>query len=285
MGRKKRLFFHKLRSPVLFIFQSFFYLCGIININNKIKSLNNNIPCRWVHLILALVRASPTFPTPTKLRFEKIDVTTCRMYNFMAARCQRASRSKRRACILLPLILLLTFDFFSEKTPGITKTFTKTTTVGNSSDLRPRVRVFVSYVYFESQDLPPCELHNKRINFAFFLVNAAFSGSDIVFNIAYPGQLPTAEELCSTIGASLYTDTCKTIFQAFAEMNFVASDQTNRPDLCVHQASIRSRGDVLSFDYFMILNDGVRGPFFDKSESEVRALFRYPFPSNSISDA
>lgn len=145
------------------------------------------------------------------------------------------------------------------------------------------LRIMVSFVHFENENMSACELANKRNNLAVFLLSAVSTSSEVLFVFTFPGRRPEPLDVLHTAGILPESVSGKTI------ASYLTSQQKNvelhesvaypfAPDLCHHHAvilgQIRKRQ---SFDYVMILNDGVRGPFFDtESIAETERALPYP---------
>ena len=156
---------------------------------------------------------------------------------------------------------------------------------------RPRLRLLVSYVYFESDLQDECEALNKRTNLAFFVKNAVLpSPENIKFLFNVPGNVPSINEILHMTGFSLSSDEGKVITDAMenklSNVRFVYSAHHRVPDLCQHYHAIKS--EPRHYDYYLFLNDGARGPFLRNDESgstrserpqQVRAPTRILFQS------
>lgn len=132
------------------------------------------------------------------------------------------------------------------------------------------LRLLVSYVFFETDLMNACEVSNKRNNLATFLLSAvSTSPPDVHFVFTCPGRKPDYSGVLHSTGLSPGSDSGKAITKLLSNSlkNVeLISASVNHPaaDLCHHHAAInekRRRGHA--FDYVLVLNDGVRGPFFD----------------------
>jgi hypothetical protein len=150
----------------------------------------------------------------------------------------------------------------------------------------PALSVLVSYVYFETSSQEPCELSNKRTNLAFFIHESVFTsppGIQFIFN--FPGNVPSADVLSHSLGLRVKSEAGVFFTRVFAGqipnvqlLYSIPSEQVARgaSDLCHHWFSLRDRRP--EFDFFMLLNDGARGPFTPEAsitvspESEITLL-------------
>jgi len=131
------------------------------------------------------------------------------------------------------------------------------------------LRIMVSFVYFENENMSACELANKRNNLAFFLLSAVSISSEVLFVFTFPGRRPEPLDVLHTAGILPESVSGKTIasYLTSRQKNVELHESTTypfAPDLCHHHAVILGQlRRRQNFDYVMILNDGVRGPFFD----------------------
>jgi hypothetical protein len=132
------------------------------------------------------------------------------------------------------------------------------------------LRLLVSFVFFETVGMSACEITNKRNNLATFLLSAvSTSPSDVQFVFTFPGRKPDVSGILGSAGLSMGSDSGKAISKVLSnKMDNVellnASVHHPAADLCHHHAAILDkRRQERNFDYVLMLNDGVRGPFFD----------------------
>ena len=149
------------------------------------------------------------------------------------------------------------------------------------SGRRP-VRLLVSYVYHESSVQTMCEVENKRLNFAMFLKFAVeHTSRNVVFHITFQGTKPKAENLVRALGTSISDRSGVFISNALdnrvKNVKVHRSDSASTTDLCHHQ---RVLGKITEdFDFAMVMNDGVRGPFLRQGaprHSSVGKFTRIP---------
>ena len=137
---------------------------------------------------------------------------------------------------------------------------------GNETSLR----VLVSFVHYETDGMSTCELANKRNNLATFLLSAVpGSPEGINFVFTFPGRKPSPSDILGTSGLSPGSESGKVITQILSKqarnVEFLDSSVNHSAaDLCHHHAAIfDSMRNKQHFDFVLVLNDGVRGPFFD----------------------
>ena len=140
------------------------------------------------------------------------------------------------------------------------------------------LRLLVSYVFFETDLMGACEISNKRNNLATFLLSAvSTSPPDVHFVFTFPGRIPGPLDILQSSELPHGSDSGKAITEILSNglQNVeLRSANVNHPaaDLCHHHTVIldrRQRGHA--FDYVLVLNDGVRGPFFN-AESVVEMV-------------
>ena len=145
-----------------------------------------------------------------------------------------------------------------------------TTADVSGSGPKGSLRLLVSYVFFETDLMSACEVSNKRNNLATFLLSAvSTSPPDVHFVFTFPGRKPDYSDVLHSTGLPPGSDSGKAITKLLSNSSknvelISASVNHPAPDLCHHHAAInekRRRGHA--FDYVLVLNDGVRGPFFD----------------------
>ena len=140
---------------------------------------------------------------------------------------------------------------------------------------KPEVYIFVSYVYFETELQSHCEVANKHTNLGFFLKSVLPDSHDnIFFRFTFPGIFPDKAKVIRAAGEHARSPMGLIINDVLSgsRQNFVMQHKeraTGSTDLCVHHDVVRSLKEN-SYDYFLFLNDGVRGPFYDVDESKVR---------------
>ncbi len=148
---------------------------------------------------------------------------------------------------------------------------------------RPRLRLLVSYVYFESELQHHCEIQNKRTNLALFLKNAVVpSQENIRFVFTVPGNSPPVNALLRITEFPLSSKEGKIIKNAMENKlpNVLLSlQETAHPsaDLCHHQKTIRAEIRKADFDFVLTLNDGARGPFTRTIEQDGGRRQNVPF--------
>ena len=132
------------------------------------------------------------------------------------------------------------------------------------------LRVLVSFVHYETDGMSTCELANKRNNLATFLLSAVpGSPEGINFVFTFPGRKPSPSDILGTSGLSPGSESGKIITQILSKqarnVEFLDSSVNHSAaDLCHHHAAISdSMRKKQHFDFVLVLNDGVRGPFFD----------------------
>lgn len=134
----------------------------------------------------------------------------------------------------------------------------------------PALNVLVSYVYFETSSLEPCELSNKRTNLAFFIHEAVFtSPPGIHFRLNFPGDVPSADVLRRSLGLDVESNAGAFFTRVSAGQipNVHLFDRKEADkgasDLCHHWFSFQDIS--LEYDFFMILSDGRAGSFYPRS--------------------
>jgi len=143
----------------------------------------------------------------------------------------------------------------------------------------PALRLLVSYVYYETSQQQHCEILNKRVNLAFFLRQAvARSGGNVKFLFSHPDNFPDAKVLLDLLVDVTRKEEefiTNALQGKFRHIQFRRAQEV-APDICHHQNAIRDelkRHKKLTYDFYMILNDGVRGPFMNPaSTAQVRHL-------------
>lgn len=193
----------------------------------------------------------------------------------------RAENSPRRKLWLATLLLLVVLVNFTSKAikhpkyitfelPAVNSVCTAAddpTTARTASSLR----LLVSYVFFETGGMKACEVSNKRINLATFLISAVSSStSDVHYVFTFPARKPRPSDILDSAGISPESDPGKVIADALTSSGMQnielldASVKHPAADLCHHHAVIlEKKRKGQTFDYVLVLNDGVRGPFFD----------------------
>ena len=144
------------------------------------------------------------------------------------------------------------------------------------------LRLLVSFVFFETDEMSDCETSNKRNNLATFLLSAvSTSPPDVHFVFTFPGRKLEPSDVLDSAGLLPGSESGKAITKVLSDgaqnVEFVEAS-VNHPaaDLCHHHAVIfakKMKGH--NFDYVFVLNDGVRGPFFNAeiSAESVRNTF------------
>ena len=138
---------------------------------------------------------------------------------------------------------------------------------------KPVFRALVSYVYFESNSQDSCEVFNKRQNLAFFIHEAVlYSPPNIQFVFSFPEKLPSATSLIDSLGISIRSETALLFYKVITgEVRNVRiihpSSSQKAPDLCHHWSVLK--GQTSFFNHFVVLNDGVRGPFISDGLQKV----------------
>ena len=144
-----------------------------------------------------------------------------------------------------------------------------------SQDARTRekgsFRLLVSFVFFETVGMSACEVSNKRSNFVTFLLSAVInSPPNVHFVFTFPGLHPESSSILDSAGLLPESDSGKAISEVLSgEMPNVellgASIEHPAADLCHHYTVIHNKRchQGNGFDYVLVLNDGVRGPFFN----------------------
>ncbi len=148
----------------------------------------------------------------------------------------------------------------------------------------PGVHVLVSYVYHETPRHSPCEILNKRVNLAFFFRQAvARSGGNVKFLFSHPNNFPDAKDLLRLLVDVTHEEekfVTRALQGKFSHIQMLNPQQV-APDICHHQHAIRDelkRNKKIKYDFYMVLNDGVRGPFMNhESTAQVRYLVTYAF--------
>lgn len=146
-----------------------------------------------------------------------------------------------------------------------------------------RLQLLVSFVHFETDEMTTCEVTNKRNNLATFLLAAVSNSSPlhVHFVFTFPGRKPRPSDVMETAGIPPESESGKTIASVLSnQANNVEllRSHVNHPaaDLCHHHAVIFDRKrDGRQFNFVLLLNDGVRGPFFnaDNAMETVWHLF------------
>jgi hypothetical protein len=155
----------------------------------------------------------------------------------------------------------------------------------------PPLSLLVSYVYFESSQHKSCEISNKRLNLAIFLKEAVVqSGKNVRFLFTIPENLPPAAEILQALNLDASSNEGRVITDAMNNQLsnvrfFTETLPSNVADLCHHQNVIRK--EVVKFpefNYFIILNDGSRGPFLstqankrNENYSQLHSSQQLPF--------
>jgi hypothetical protein len=143
------------------------------------------------------------------------------------------------------------------------------------------LRLLVSFVFFETDEMSDCETSNKRNNLATFLLSAvSTSPPGVQFVFTFPGRKLEPSDVLDSAGLLPGSESGKAITKVLSNgaQNVELVEATvNHPaaDLCHHHAVIfdkKMKGH--NFDYVFVLNDGVRGSFFDAeiSAESVRYL-------------
>ena len=138
---------------------------------------------------------------------------------------------------------------------------------------RASLNVLVSYVHFEDDRMSACELANKRNNLVFFLLSAvSTSPPNVQFALTFPGRKPETSDILTSariipdsvsgkVVTALLTSRQENVELLGSSVNHSAAD------LCHHHAVISEHMRAgRYFDHVLILNDGVRGPFFINSD-------------------
>ena len=133
------------------------------------------------------------------------------------------------------------------------------------------LRLLVSFVFFETGGMKACEVSNKRINLATFLISAvSASTSDVQYVFTFPARKPRPSDILDSAGILPESASGKVIADALTSSKVQnielldASVKHPAADLCHHHAVIVDKTRKgQTFDYVLVLNDGVRGPFFD----------------------
>jgi hypothetical protein len=136
----------------------------------------------------------------------------------------------------------------------------------HTNKMKPALGVLVSYVYFESTSHNSCEVANKRTNLAFFIHEAVLtSPPGIHFIFRFTDKVPSASILSNSIGIPILSKTWELFARILAGENpnvqvlTIPATSVRAPDLCHHWFSFDTNPS--KYDYFMLVNDGVRGPF------------------------
>ena len=132
-------------------------------------------------------------------------------------------------------------------------------------------RLLVSFVFFETVGMSACEVSNKRSNFATFLLSAVInSPRNVHFVFTFPSLRPESSSILESAGLLPGSDAGKAIIEVLSgQMSnvelLVASIKHPAADLCHHYTVIHNKRHRQGngFDYVLVLNDGVRGPFFN----------------------
>ena len=144
------------------------------------------------------------------------------------------------------------------------------------------LRLLVSFVFFETDEMSDCETSNKRNNLATFLLSAvSTSPPGVHFVFTFPGRKLEPSDVLDSAGLLPGSESGKAITKVLsngAQNVELVEASANHPaaDLCHHHAVIfakKMKGH--NFDYVFVLNDGVRGPFFNAeiSAESVRNTF------------
>ena len=149
----------------------------------------------------------------------------------------------------------------------------------NALSRPPAIRILVSYVYYETPLQQPCEALNKRMNLAFFFRQAvANSEENVEFLFSHANEFPDARDLLELL-VDVKLEEKKFITKAlqgrYSHIRF-RTVKGLAPDICHHQVAIKEdlKKRTKPLDFYMIMNDGVRGPFLNPaSTAQVRPLF------------
>ena len=145
------------------------------------------------------------------------------------------------------------------------------------------LRLLVSFVFFETDEMSDCETSNKRNNFATFLLSAvSTSPPNVHFVFTFPGRKLEPSDVLDSAGLLPGSESGKAITKVLSNgvQNVeLVEASVNHPaaDLCHHHAVIFNQNQKgRYFDYVFVLNDGVRGPFFNAeiSAESVRNTFQ-----------
>ena len=149
------------------------------------------------------------------------------------------------------------------------------------ADRHASLRVLVSFVHFEDDRMSACELANKRNNLVFFLLSAvSTSPPNVHFALTFPGSKPEPSDVLISAGIRPDSVSGKVVTELLSNRVenvelLVSGVNQSAADLCHHHVVISERIRTgLQFDYVLILNDGVRGPFFISSEKLSELVWR-----------
>lgn len=147
------------------------------------------------------------------------------------------------------------------------------------------LRALVSYVHFESSSQAPCEVLNKRTNLAFFIHEAVLHAPhNIQFVFSFPDKVPSAHSLLASLGIPTQSKTAQLFHKVLSgQLENVQTRKSSivAPDLCHHRSALIDK--LSNYDYFVILNDGVRGPFLSEGQRKVRSEPHKNFHKNFLS--
>lgn len=133
-----------------------------------------------------------------------------------------------------------------------------------------------------------CETSNKRNNLATFLLSAVSTSTpDVHFVFTFPGRKLEPSDVLDSAGLLPGSESGKAITKVLsngAQNVELVEASVNHPaaDLCHHHAVIfdkKMKGH--NFDYVFVLNDGVRGPFFN-AEISAESERRLPFANTPL---
>ena len=146
---------------------------------------------------------------------------------------------------------------------------------------RASLNVLVSFVHFEEDRMSACELANKRNNLAFFLLSAvSTSPPNVHFALTFPGKKPGLSDILTSAGILPDSVSGKVVTDLLSNreenVEFLGSRVNHSAaDLCHHHGVISEHIRAgRYFDYVLILNDGVRGPFFINSDKLSELVWR-----------
>lgn len=131
------------------------------------------------------------------------------------------------------------------------------------SSINVTFRLLVHYVYYESSEMEPCEVQNKRLNLEYFITQAVLgnSNSSVEFHFSSSGTFPEAADYFDSIGLQ---QTRQAVFPRLPNVRHrqVVAAKT---DLCAHGNWMAEQAALYKDpgDFVMLLNDGVRGPFVE----------------------
>ena len=159
---------------------------------------------------------------------------------------------------------------FDRASIGVLCQFDQKSPVGHQTSLR----VLVSFVYYETESMRTCELANKRNNLATFLLSAvSTSPTGISFVITFSGRKPDPSDILNSSGLSPESEAGKFITTVLSKQAknvelLASSVNHSAADLCHHHSAIADNiRRRLHFDFVLVLNDGVRGPFFGENKN------------------